>query len=259
MQNTDYFDLKVYEGTDIFNPLMVENENIETIDSVMHDNSLAGIWLANELKTGTVHAITRDNADAAVFRFVATSNWNAGDTMTVDGVQVSALLPTGETLADGSYVINSNVLCILTGSVVTILTSKGNGIASDSARLGGELPEYYGTASDVESASQAAQAAGILANAATETANTAIERASAIPVLKTFNKNVTIVDTAGNGVLFNATGRILVSVFSNNGSVVTPFKYVDGNYYGKFTSATGAIVPGGTIVPVTAYYYGDDV
>lgn len=165
MQTSEYFDLGLYEGTDIFNPLIVENENIEKIDEQMFLNSIAGVGQATELKSGTVHAITRVNPDASMFRFVATSKFDRGDTFTVDGIQVTGLRTDGKALDDGAYVINANVLCCLTGTVLTLFVATGDVAKADDAdRLGGELPAYYGTASDVQQAITVAQAAGVLAN-----------------------------------------------------------------------------------------------
>ena len=120
MTSTTYYNLNIVEGTDIVNPLTVDNPNYEKIDEAMHDNAVAGVTLATEIANATVHAITRENPDCAVIRFIATSRWKAGDTATVDGVPVTTLLPSGETLPDGAYVINANVLCILTGTNLTV-------------------------------------------------------------------------------------------------------------------------------------------
>src|SRR5574344_2957298 len=120
MTTTTYYNLNIVEGTDIVNPLTVDNPNYEKIDEAMHNNAVAGVTLATEIANATVHAITRENSDCAVIRFIATSQWKAGDSVTVDGVPVLALLPSGETLPDGAYVINANVLCVLTGTKLTV-------------------------------------------------------------------------------------------------------------------------------------------
>lgn len=164
MRNTDNFDLSLYEGTDKFNPLTVENSNIEKIDEQMAKNYAGTVGVATELKSGTVHSLTRSD-DTPVFRFIATSNYAAGDTFTVDGIQVSGLLADGRTLSDGAYVINSNVLCCLTGTVLTFYVTAGSvETADNSLKLGGELPAYYGKASEVAQASSVAQAASVLVN-----------------------------------------------------------------------------------------------
>ena len=124
MTNTTYYNLNIVDGTDIVNPLTVDNPNYEKIDQVMHDNAVSGVTLATEIANSTVHAITRENSECAVIRFIATSIWKAGDTITVDGVSVTALLPSGETLPEGAYVINANVLCILTGTNLTVYADR---------------------------------------------------------------------------------------------------------------------------------------
>lgn len=144
MTSTTYYNLNIVEGTDIVNPLVVDNPNYEKIDEVMHNNAVAGVTLATEITNATVHAITRENSDCAVIRFIATSQWKAGDTATVDGVPVTALLPSGETLPDGAYVINANVLCILTGTNLTIYAERkqaenANEIAYNDTTVGAEL------------------------------------------------------------------------------------------------------------------------
>lgn len=124
MTTTTYYDLNIVEGTDIVNPLTVDNPNYEKIDETMHNNAVSGVTLATEIANATVHALNRENSECAVIRFIATSNWRSGDTMTVDGVPVTVLLPSGETLPDGAYVINANVLCILTGTNLTVYADR---------------------------------------------------------------------------------------------------------------------------------------
>lgn len=144
MTNTTYYNLNIVEGTDIVNPLIVDNPNYEKIDETMHNNAVSGVTLATEIANATVHAITRENSECAVIRFIATSNWKAGDTITVDGVPVSALLPSGETLPDDAYVINANVLCILTGTNLTVYAERkkidnANEIRYNDTNVGAEL------------------------------------------------------------------------------------------------------------------------
>ena len=155
MTNTTYYNLNIVEGTDIVNPLIVDNPNYEKIDEVMHDNSVSGVTLATEIANATVHAITRENSECAVMRFIATSNWKAGDTITVDGVAVTPLLPSGETLPDGAYVINANVLCILTGTNLTVYAErkkvenaneiryKNTNVAAELDRVNSDLPKSH--------------------------------------------------------------------------------------------------------------------
>lgn len=149
MTTTTYYNLNIVEGTDIVNPLIVDNPNYEKIDETMHNNAVSGVTLATEIANATVHAITRENSDCAVIRFIATSEWKAGDTATVDGVPVTALLPSGETLPDGAYVINANVLCILTGTNLTVYVERkkvenANDIAYNNTTVGAELVRMDG-------------------------------------------------------------------------------------------------------------------
>lgn len=145
MKTTTNYGYKQYEGSDIFNPLTVEAQNIQSIDANMGKNRDAAVQLATEIKSGTVHAITRSTPSASVIRFVATSDWAQGDTCTVDGVQVSTLLPTGETLPSGAWKINSNVLAVLTGTLLTVFTTapSGGGTDIDADTLQGHDAAYF--------------------------------------------------------------------------------------------------------------------
>lgn len=145
MKNTTNYNLKQYEGADLFNPLTVEAQNVQAIDAGMYANKTAAVQTATELKSGTVHALTRSVPGAAMIRFVATSDWTAGDTCTVDGVQVTTLLTTGETLPTGAWKINANVLAILTGTVLTVFTSAptGGGGDIDADTLEGHDAAYF--------------------------------------------------------------------------------------------------------------------
>lgn len=144
MNTSTYYNLKLVEGTDIVNPLTTDVPNYETIDEQMHNNSIAGVTLATEVASGTVHALVRENNECAVIRFIATSNWTLGDTITVDGIPVIAVLPSGETLDSGAYVVNANVLCILTGTNLTVYAVKNridnaNEIPYNDTNVGAEL------------------------------------------------------------------------------------------------------------------------
>ena len=163
MQRTDNFDLIVVEGSDTVNLLTQMNPNTEVIDEQMFKNQNAGVQTATELLSGTVHAITRSVPDASMIRFTAVSRFTAGDTFTVDGVQVSALLPSGEQLPDGAFIIGSEVLCVLKGTLLTVFASGGAvALAKNAEKLGGQLPSYYATKAEVDSAQETANSAGAL-------------------------------------------------------------------------------------------------
>lgn len=197
MQRTDNFDLIVVEGSDTVNLLTQMNPNTEAIDEQMFKNQNAGVQTATELLSGTVHAITRSIPDASMIRFTAVSRFTAGDTFTVDGVQVSALLPSGEQLPDGAFIIGSEVLCVLKGTLLTVFASGGAvALARDAEKLGGELPSYYATKEEVDNAQSTASSAGSLA----ETNRLKIDNIdNALTTIEEF----TLTDKTGGTVVIN--------------------------------------------------------
>ena len=151
MNQTTNYELKQYEGSDTFNPLQVDVPNLTTIDTVMHTNAINSVPKATHILSGTVHAIVRDNPDAAMFVFVATAPFTFGDSFTVDGIAYTAQLTDGQQLNTNAFVEGANVLCCLEGAELTFFVAS-TGTAPDSDRLGGELPAYYATQSDMTDA-----------------------------------------------------------------------------------------------------------
>ena len=156
MNTTTNYGLKQYEGTDLFNPLTVENVNMGDIDTTLKAVSDHAVGTATELTTGTVHALNRADTDRDVFAFVATSNYESGDTFTLDGTQVSALTPDGQPLATGSYVIGSTVLCALHDTLITVYVNPAK--AKDSDKLDGHDSSYFATDSDLDTVAGTIQA-----------------------------------------------------------------------------------------------------
>ena len=148
-QSTNY-NLKIYEGTDLFNPLTVENVNFNDLDSIIKGISDAAIGRATELLTGTVHALTRVDPDRDYFAFTATANFTAGDTFTLDGAQVSALTPDGQQLATGAYIIGSEVLVLVKGTLLTFILNPAK--APDADKLDGHDSSYFAKDSDMTQA-----------------------------------------------------------------------------------------------------------
>jgi hypothetical protein len=183
MTNTTNYNLNIVQGSDLVNPLIQTNPNFETIDSAMKANADRGVQLATELKSGTVHRITRTNPTAPVFYFVATTDYVAGETFTVDSVQCTAYTTDGQPLTTNAYRIGAKVIGIITGTVITFLVSSGQAaIASDSERLGGQLPAYYATAAGLAATDQTATAAATLAgNAIPKGDVTAILKVTELP------------------------------------------------------------------------------
>lgn len=120
-QTTTNYSLLKPEATDTYNHLVYDNPNMDTIDSVMKNNANHSVDSATCIKSGTVHSVTRTNTSCPVFKFTATGDWNTGDTMDVDGTPVSVFLPNGTAPLTGCYVINTEVLAIISGSRVTLM------------------------------------------------------------------------------------------------------------------------------------------
>lgn len=151
MNQTTNYELKQYEGSDTFNPLQVDVPNLTTIDDVMHTNAINSVPKATHILSGTVHAIVRDNPDACMFVFVATAPFTFGDSFTVDGIAYTAKMTDGQQLNTNAFVNGSNVLCCLEGTELTFFVAS-TGTAPDADKLGGELPSYYATQSDMTQA-----------------------------------------------------------------------------------------------------------
>ena len=199
MTQTTNYGLNVVEGSDTVNLLTQMNPNTEKIDAQMKTNEDHGIQEATELFTSTVHAITRLKPDAKVFRFTAVSNYTAGETFTVDGVQVTALLTSGEALTTGSFIIGSEVICALRDTLLTVFVNAGTAsIAKNAEKLGGELPSYYGTAEDVSSAVSNAGTAHETATAVSGavgnlSALTTVDKSSCVAAINSLNSNLNVI------------------------------------------------------------------
>ena len=145
-QTTNY-GFNISEGTDLVNPLTDIFPNFESIDTDLKNVSDSSVGTATELLTGTVHALVRADSDRNVFTFTATSNFEAGETFTLDGVQVTALTPDGQTLSTGCYIIGSEVLVAVKGTLMTVYVNPSKALDSD--KLDGHDSTYFATASDV--------------------------------------------------------------------------------------------------------------
>lgn len=134
MQQTTNYNLNLPEGTDVVNPLVDYNPNFSTIDSAMKANADRTVGRASCIKSGTTHVVTRSNTGSNIINFTATGDWNTGDTMTIDGTSVSVFLQDGTAPLTGAYVINTEVIAVISGSRVTLYGAQ-------------KLPGY--TASDI--------------------------------------------------------------------------------------------------------------
>ena len=123
MTNTTNYNLLIAEGTDLVNYLTQTNPNFTNLDTIIKDVSDLTVTPATEVTTGTAHAISRTLTDCTVIKFTATSNWQTGDTMTLDGTPVTPLKTDGTTLKTGDYIIGSAVLMIQDGTRLTVLVA----------------------------------------------------------------------------------------------------------------------------------------
>lgn len=143
MQSTTNYSMNLVEGADLVNIPVQLNPNFQTIDQEMFANKQASIGTATEVVTGTVHAIVRANVDADVFRFTATGAWTAGDTMTLDGSGVTVHLTDGTAPSTGAYIIGAEVVAVVNGSLVTLISSNATidpGVTSFNSRTGAVTP-----------------------------------------------------------------------------------------------------------------------
>ena len=130
MALTPNFGFEVPVGTDTVNLLTQCYPNFTSLDTILKAIQDAGVTTATATRTGTVFNAVRTVTSCNVFRFVATANYVAGDTFTVDGVSVTATAVDGTALGNGAFVINQSVVCVLNGTVLTVLVKGGSGSAS---------------------------------------------------------------------------------------------------------------------------------
>ena len=154
---TTYYEFNKPAGSDLVNPLVDNNPNWDKADAALHGLSINSIGTAVEVITLGVHALTRINQpDAKFFTFIATGDFDAGETFTLDGVAITAALPDGSSLGSDCYVTGA---CVLVGlnadnTLATFYLPSTGATAPDSLRLGGELPSYYATAAALANAVQ---------------------------------------------------------------------------------------------------------
>lgn len=165
METTTNYGLKKYQAGDLFNPLTVNNPNVDDIDVDMKAISDRAVGRATELVSQGVHAITVLDTDCKTIKWVATANFTAGETFTVNGIQCNAYLPSGEALGTNAFVSGAQVIASLNddNSAMTVYVPQGAvAVASDSERLGGKLPAYYATKAYADGIKSTADSASTL-------------------------------------------------------------------------------------------------
>ena len=148
-QTTPNFGFNIAEGTDTVNLLTQCYPNFTNLDSILQAIKESGVTTAVATKTGTNFAVVRTDTDCNFFRFIATANYAAGDTFTVDGVAVTVTSPAGTALPAGAFVINQSVIGVVNSSVLTLFVGGG---ASDAADISYNNAGSGLTASDVQAA-----------------------------------------------------------------------------------------------------------
>ena len=151
MQQSTNYNFNLPEGTDLVNLLTQLIPNWASLDSILRGVQNDTFETATETVALGVHALTRLDSNAKLLKWVATANYTAGETFTVDGTPIAAATPSGNTLATGAYVTGATVIAAINSdeTAMTVFVT-GTNVASDSERLGGELPSYYATDSDLD-------------------------------------------------------------------------------------------------------------
>lgn len=155
MQQSTNYNFNLPEGTDLVNLLTQLIPNWSSLDSILRGIQNDTFETATETVALGVHALARLDPDAKLLKWVATANYTSGETFTIDGTPIAASTPSGNTLATGAYVSGAIVIAAINSdeTAMTVFVT-GTNVASDSERLGGELPSYYATDQDMETAKQ---------------------------------------------------------------------------------------------------------
>ena len=234
MGTTPNYNFNVPVGSDIVNLLTQNNPNWEALDTILKTISNTGVGTATELKTGTVHSLTRSDTDKKVFTFDATTNFVAGETFLLDGEQVTALTASGEQLSTGCYVIGSNVLVCVHDTLLTFYVPEST--AKDAQRLGGELPSHYATEADLEdiqndmSAVEAKLGTGVFQTQAQNAVDAVNELNTHLSGIKVKHVELTNVAVSSGGTFtlptrFNTLPVLNVGLKNNIGFTLTHWSY----------------------------------
>ena len=230
-QSTNY-NFNLPEGTDLVNLLTQLIPNWSSLDTILKGVEDQAFTNCTEVVSLGVHAITRSNADGKILKWIASANYTAGDTFTVDGNLVSAATASGEALATNAIVSGAVIIAALNAdeSAMTIFVT-GTNVASDSAKLGGELPSYYATASDM---SDAQSDITDLDNLMGSTSISAIGDGTVTGAISDINTNLTnlgnckIVITGLTSVTTDYTGRYTPSLTANQAPIAL---LLSGGYF----------------------------
>ena len=150
MSLTPNFGMNIPDTLDIVNLLTQCYPNFTLLDGVLQAIKESGVTTASETKSGTTHQLVRTVPACSVLRFTATSNFVTGDSFTVDGTPVTAVAVNGTSLQTGDFVINSNVIGIVVGAVLTLFA--GGNSAPDASDVTYDNTGSGLSANDVQAA-----------------------------------------------------------------------------------------------------------
>lgn len=241
MGTTPNYEFNVPVGSDIVNLLTQLIPNWSNLDTILKTISNTGVGTATELKTGTVHSLTRSDTGRKVFTFVATTNFVAGETFLLDGEQVTALTASGEQLSTGCYVIGSNVLVSVHDTLLTFYVPEST--AKDAQKLGGELPSHYATEADLEeiqtdmSAVETKLGTGVFQTQAQ----------NAVDAVNELNTQLTLVDISSQLVSDTPVGTVNAKSMRRMGNLIE----LDFSVTLNQTLANGSAIFGGLPKPLT--------
>lgn len=154
MTNTDNFNLQLYEGTDLFNPLTVENGNTEAIDKYLYMIFKGNVQKYQELYLNDVHNLgiaSGSSIGSCLLYFTATHVWTSGDTVKIDGNNVSVRTPAGTAPPTGAWVLGCAVLGYWNkeDGIFTVYVATGATGDVDAKTLDGHDSSYFATAESV--------------------------------------------------------------------------------------------------------------
>lgn len=123
MNFTKYFNLNKAEASDKFNELTINNPAMDKVDAQLYKNQNSAVQPAEHSKIGNVHNIVKSISESIVLRFIATSDFIAGDSFTIDGQPIIGRMSDGRALQTNAFRTGNNVLAIHSGGILTILVA----------------------------------------------------------------------------------------------------------------------------------------
>lgn len=220
-QTTPNFGFNIAEGTDTVNLLTQCYPNFSSLDSILQAIKETGVTTAVATKTGTNFAVVRTDTDCNFFRFIATANYAAGDTFTVDGVAVTATGPAGTALPAGAFVINQSVIGVVNSSVLTLFVGGG------ASTVDAEDVDYDNSGSGLTATDVQAAIDEVLGDIPTGFAATAITYDNTVSGLTAANAQAAIDELASMAPVYSTSEKLIG-------------KWVDGsNLYKKTYEASG--------------------